>query len=772
MGLPNDLTLITVTGTFTTITGTPLSGQVNFSLTTPVEDSTGKVIFNAFTQSAVLNGAGSMSIVLPCTDNADLNPPNFSYLVTEAIQGLGRAYYVQLPHTLGSAVDLSQLAPVATPPATSAFATANTWTAPQTFAGNPPIKIPSGAASGYVLTSDGSGGASWQASSGGVTSVTAGDTSITVGGTSSAPAIETGTLDAIAADHPPAGNWSNNSHKITGLANGASASDAAAFGQIPVADATAAHFQPAGTAAAGANGEWSDSGHVHPYEPWQFYVAAYGAKGNGKVVIDGAMSSSSNPTHLACTTSTPFGSATAGMAIHVGGAGGGTYTPLCTTISTVTDSGHVVLAASATSTVSGGIVYFGTDDTTAIQNAINAAVTYAQAHNGYAEVLFDPLMYIIGGSESPVNNNSGLGNALLTLPLIATTVQKVTIVFRGTCEQTGLIHWLQTTPQAAGTVLACARNDGTNDVTYGPSFVVGGPVDGYGDGTVSNALITVDGVGIMVPYNGKYGGWGFYGMGEAAVLNGSVMAAGVVPGSSSVPSQGTHTNIANTFPVGLQMPDVDNNDNCDIGRYSCEGLAVGLQMSEHTWFSSIRLINIVAGIQCGSWGGVSMPHTCGGDHASIENCGSALVGLGSTSNVFIGRMDLESYGDSVYDPNDYLSGIVGVAYNGSPAYGSEGAGPVNGAVDLRIIDLRQIPGPVASPQAPPASGSPWANLYYRDAWITLHAAGTITALGMGTAPTAQNVPAAALTYGFMLPSGQSYTPTYGGTALTHTVTLL
>ena len=372
MALPSDLTTITVTGTYTTITGTPLQGQVNFSLTTPVEDSTGKVIFNAFTQAAPLVN-GSISIVLPCTDNADLNPTGFSYLVTEVIPGLGRAYYVQLPHTLGSTVDLSALAPVAAPVTPSAFASANTWTATQTFSGNPGIKVTAGAASGDVLTSDASGNATWQASGagitppagdiggtasaptvvsthlsaalpvaqggtgqatqqaamdalagavtsgdylrgsgshvvmsaiqaadvptlnqnttgtaanitgtldqvpapagnvslnshkitslangsgaqdaaafgqiptsasqiGGVTSVAAGDTSIVVGGTSAAPTLETGTLDVIAADHPPAGNWSNNSHKITSLANGSGAQDAAAYGQTPAGGNTA-----------------------------------------------------------------------------------------------------------------------------------------------------------------------------------------------------------------------------------------------------------------------------------------------------------------------------------------------------------------------------------------------------------------------------------------------------------------------------------------------------------------------------------------------------
>ncbi len=68
-----------------------------------------------------------------------------------------------------------------------------------------------------------------------VGSVTAGDTSIVVGGTGTAPTLETATLDVIAADHPPGADWSNNSHKITSLANGSGAQDAAAFGQIPTA---------------------------------------------------------------------------------------------------------------------------------------------------------------------------------------------------------------------------------------------------------------------------------------------------------------------------------------------------------------------------------------------------------------------------------------------------------------------------------------------------------------------------------------------------------
>lgn len=70
---------------------------------------------------------------------------------------------------------------------------------------------------------------------GGVNSVTAGDTSIIVGGTAADPTIETADLSTIAADHATSGDVAMNAHKLTGLADGTLASDAAAFGQIPTA---------------------------------------------------------------------------------------------------------------------------------------------------------------------------------------------------------------------------------------------------------------------------------------------------------------------------------------------------------------------------------------------------------------------------------------------------------------------------------------------------------------------------------------------------------
>jgi hypothetical protein len=69
---------------------------------------------------------------------------------------------------------------------------------------------------------------------GSVSTVRAADASVTVNNTDPAnPQIAAASLDVIAGQHPTAAGWSNSGQKITSLANGTAAQDAAAFGQIP-----------------------------------------------------------------------------------------------------------------------------------------------------------------------------------------------------------------------------------------------------------------------------------------------------------------------------------------------------------------------------------------------------------------------------------------------------------------------------------------------------------------------------------------------------------
>lgn len=156
MGLPSNVDTIVLTGTYLNVTGIPLTGHVNVSVVSPVTDATGEVILGAGTTSVNLDDTGSFAITLPCTNNTDLNPVNFSYLYTEAIPGLGRAFYIQLPSTLGSTASIAALSPSSGTLPTYGY-----------------LPLPSGTiVAGYVPAATGSGYATeWAPAGGGTTAV-------------------------------------------------------------------------------------------------------------------------------------------------------------------------------------------------------------------------------------------------------------------------------------------------------------------------------------------------------------------------------------------------------------------------------------------------------------------------------------------------------------------------------------------------------------------------------------------------------------------------
>jgi hypothetical protein len=78
-----------------------------------------------------------------------------------------------------------------------------------------------------------SGGGGGGGGSGTVTSVASGDTSIVVTNPTTTPSLQLAALNTIATNELATGDVTVNSHKITSLANGSAATDAAAFGQIP-----------------------------------------------------------------------------------------------------------------------------------------------------------------------------------------------------------------------------------------------------------------------------------------------------------------------------------------------------------------------------------------------------------------------------------------------------------------------------------------------------------------------------------------------------------
>lgn len=106
------------------------------------------------------------------------------------------------------------------------------------------------------------------------------------------------------------------------------------------------------------------------YNKQRLSIMDFGALGNTKKITDGAISIG---TAIFTSATAGFTSADVGKVIRVNGAGAAGIT-LETTISGFTNSTTVTLTANASTTVTGATTFYGTDDTAAIQNAIN---TYA-----------------------------------------------------------------------------------------------------------------------------------------------------------------------------------------------------------------------------------------------------------------------------------------------------------------------------------------------------------------------------------------------------------
>ncbi len=140
MGIPGNLTQVTVTIDFTGASGIGDGGYVSFAPPMDILDPSGAAILSRTPAVATLVG-GLASITLAATDDPDMNPTGWGYTVTVALSGLaGVETYqgVQLPSAAAPTIDLSQLLPpgVVTPPIPNTFgvlAAPNTWAGKQTY---------------------------------------------------------------------------------------------------------------------------------------------------------------------------------------------------------------------------------------------------------------------------------------------------------------------------------------------------------------------------------------------------------------------------------------------------------------------------------------------------------------------------------------------------------------------------------------------------------------------------------------------------------------
>lgn len=401
-----------------------------------------------------------------------------------------------------------------------------------------------------------------------------------------------------------------------------------------------------------------------------------------------------------------------------------------------------------------------TDDTAAIKACVQAACDAAVADGSYyAEVQFSVGVYEL--ADELTQGGDTKGNALIPLPVFPDTGKKMVLVLKGSEEQNTNWHWNQAAEQDAGVVLRTSVA-GTNDATFGPASVIGGPTpqQGYGATTNvwSNMLVVVDGLQISTPQDPHISGFDFAGVAQMHFENGSVLT--VAPGPTG------HTAPTQTWQFGLRTPQNNNNANSSIGEYTAVAQNYGAYVNEHTVAKKITALYCVAGVEFGDGNGTG--HGIVIDHLCVE---SGDVGIGAVTAGFPTKIDVRSLNFEaltfalVNDPTSRLLGEVRASGRGvtdllvDAPNGNSGKG-VRGAANLKVYDVARQAGAQAAP-AIPASATALRNPFWRDALVYV-SGGTVTNIAIAFAGGAAQTIAADTTtpVPVLLPAGAYITLTY------------
>lgn len=640
MTMPAGIATVTLTGRYIHPDGTPYAGTVSFAapdyVRIPGADTTavGSV-------TATLDADGSFSVVLIATDNAGARPIGFTYTVTETLTGApSRTYYIALPQATGT-INLADIAPAAQSGGEYLLVSGPAGKTILSGVGAPSAGV--GTDGDYFLDY-----VAWTIYGPKASGAWPSGHPLGSGGAVASVNGKTGTVVLAVADITGAASTSSVTTALSGEVARADGAYLAKEGNLSdVPDKAAARTNLGITAA--AIGALTSSAADAAYAPlakadtgaWVFNVKSYGAKGDGQVRTDGAMTSGSGV--LTCATSTPFTSADVGKVIMVKGAGATGVTTLTGTISGFTDSGHVTLSVNAATTVTNAAVMWATDDTSAIQAAINAAVTWAQANGGAARV-FIPVssgFYGIGGAL--VTGGTTKGNAQLTVPVVPDTARKVALTIEGAVNGAGVQHWNQTTPQTSGSTLvsfgvhSSVSAQNSNISANGNGCVIGGPAQpgGYGvaPGTYSNMLVTLRGLSILTAYSLyglTYTAFDFSGIANAHVEDVAYGTTGVVPTNDFA----SVNQFANGLSIGALMPANGNNDYCVVRNVTCHGgYTYGFYATEHTTAIDMRILYCWSGFcPVGLYfGSVGATHAIKAIQLSVEACTNnvLIVGVGS-----------------------------------------------------------------------------------------------------------------------------------------------
>jgi len=478
------------------------------------------------------------------------------------------------------------------------------------------------------------------------------------------------------------------------------------------------------------------------------YVEDSGAKGDAKVIYDGAITTA---TATFTSATAVFISGDVGKAITVAGAGAAAA-QLTTTITGFTNSSTVTLATTAGTTVSGARTVYGTDDTAAIKAALATAVTNCQTAGTFrADVWFQSKLYFCNGPLTK-GDAASLGNAIIPLPLVISTVHKVTLVLHG-LSSAAYSHWNQTVPQHDGTTILTTLTGQTTDGTWGDPSIIGGPGPNYNGGVgsndkFSNILVIIDGITVSAPQNPSFVGFDFRQCASAMVREAKAIA--FIPVVATAPN--LTTTPTNSLSLGLAMPKNSNNDISLVESFTCEGFYYGISINEHFNADRLGFLYVNTGVFIGVPGAAI--HGASIRYIGLEYYKTGIEVVGSASSsfpIFVGLFDNEQLiaGGSGHlkDNNSSLYGEIGWA-----SYDLTDP-TIVGGLNVNFKNYRRPTGPMTAPTVP-ATTVAFTNTYRRTAAVVV-AGGTMTANTKIDA-TDQLVQAGT----FIVPGGHTITLTY------------
>lgn len=109
MALGPNLTTVTITGSYVDFEGTPIEGQIRFSISEVLRNGTDDQMV-APSSVVVPLSSGSFSVAIPATNDPDVVPNPFEYTVEESFPN-GRTYAISIPYTTSGSLDLADISP-------------------------------------------------------------------------------------------------------------------------------------------------------------------------------------------------------------------------------------------------------------------------------------------------------------------------------------------------------------------------------------------------------------------------------------------------------------------------------------------------------------------------------------------------------------------------------------------------------------------------------------------------------------------------------------